>query len=312
MPVTMFGAAMGLCGLALVTRAAHDVLAVPAWLGELWAWIGIVVYAILLGGYLRKLVEHPDAVRAELANPATLGFFGTITIATALAAGCLGPYAPDAARVLWWIGAIGMIVVQVYAMSRWLAGGIELGQVNTGWMIAFIGPVPVAVPGLLSGELEAARVLFGLSAMATPLIVGLVLHRTILGPPMPDAIKPTTFILLVPVALIYAYAPRLWGVAPGAFLDSLFLFDLVMTAALLLYARRAFRWPFGPAWWAFTFPLDAVAVAGLAFAQFHPTPIGLAIAWALWGLATVVVLVVLVRTLLSFTRGTLFVAPKAA
>ena len=312
MPVAMFAAPMGLCGLALATRSAQAVLGVPAWLAELWALIGVAVYVAVLVGYAVKLVAHRDAVRAEIANPATLGFFGAIAIATALAAGCIGPHAPQVGQALWWIGALGIVVVQIYAMSRWLTGGIDLSQVNGGWLIAFIGPVPVAGPGLLLGEIEAARVIFGVSAVATPLILGLVMHRTILGPPLPDAMKPTSFIMLVPVALVYAYAPSLWGVTPGPMLDALFYFELVMAAAFLIVARRAVTWPFGVPWWAFTFPLDAAAVGALAFANAHPTSTGLAIGWVMWGQATIVVVIVLARSVLAVTRGTLFVAPKSA
>ena len=158
----MFGASMGLCGLALATRAAHERLGVPAWIGEAWAVIGMFAFMVIGAAYALKVARHRDACRAELANPGQSGFAGGIAISMALAGGCLLPYDPTIARALWWLGVIGIVATQVLIFARWLGGGMTLDQVNTGWMVAVVGPIPIAGPGLLLGELEAARFVFGL------------------------------------------------------------------------------------------------------------------------------------------------------
>lgn len=309
LPVSFFGAAMGLAGLGVASRGAGAILGVAAWWAEVWAWLGLIACAATTVAYAMKIVRHPDAVRAELANPAQAGFFGSIAIAWALAAACLGPYAPSAAVALWWVAAILMVVTQVTAMARWLAGGIPLAAVNTGWMIAFIGPVPVAGPGIALGEIDAARTIFAASAFATPLIAGIVMHRLFTGPPLPDALRPTAFILIVPFSLIYANAPLLWGIPSGPALETIFAFVVVMALALALYARGAASWPFGPAWWALTFPLDALAIASLAYARQHPGTPGVAVAFVAWLTATLVVSIVLARTVRALFGGRLFAAP---
>ena len=60
-----------------------------------------------------------------------------------------------------------------------------------------------------------------------------------------------------------------------------------------------------------TFPLDALAGAGLTFAQLNPGQPAVALGWLTWGLATLVVAMVLLRSIAAFARGVLFVAPKA-
>ena len=77
----------------------------------------------------------------------------------------------------------------------------------------------------------------------------------------------------------------------------------LLLIALCFYARRCLRWPFGPAWWAFPFPLDALAYAAARYAQSHP-------AGAHWRfaaaatliLATLAVAGVLARTLVVIVR----------
>jgi tellurite resistance protein len=119
----------------------------------------------------------------------------------------------------------------------------------------------------------------------------------IAGPPLADALRPTWFILLVPPSLIYANGFALFPEA--VFLENLFFFALVLAVALLIVSRGFLRWPLGPAWWAFTFPLDALAYAAARYAQDHPTPLWRGICAATLVLAALVVLLVLWRTLRS-------------
>jgi len=130
-----------------------------------------------------------------------------------------------------------------------------------------------------------------------PLVMAILFYRAIAGPPLPDALRPTWFILLVPPSLIYANGLALYPQL--GFLETLYFFALALAAALLLVSRRFLRWPFGPPWWAFTFPLDALAYAAARYAQDHPTPLWRALCAATLLLATFYVALVLVRTLRS-------------
>src|SRR5207253_3112441 len=118
------------------------------------------------------------------------------------------------------------------------------------------------------GYIEASRFVFGVSAVAAVPLVALLLVRAIAAAPLPEPLRPTWFILLVPPSLIYAYGVAFYPPIP--ILESLYFFGLVLAVALLVYARGFLRWPFAPSWWAFTFPLDALAFAAVRYAQQHP------------------------------------------
>jgi len=127
--------------------------------------------------------------------------------------------------------------------------------------------------------------------------MALLFYRAVLGAPLPEALRPSWFILLVPPALIYANGMALF---PGSvFLENLFFACLVLGIALLLASRRFLRWPFGAPWWAFTFPLDALAYAAARYALDHPSTLWRAVCAAMLALATLAVLLVLWRTLRS-------------
>jgi tellurite resistance protein len=296
--VGLYGAVMGLAGLGLTARSAASVwpgvLKAPAYFTEPWVLLGAVALAVLVPLYLLKGVS---SLKADFTNPMLMGFCGALPVGMSLVAGGLGPYLPAFSQGLWWAAFALLSAFQVWALVRLLSGGIEPGQINPGWLIILVGGIVLPGPGLSLGLAEASRFSFGISATAAPILMALLFYRVIAGPALPAALRPTWFILLVPPSLIYANGLALFPEV--IFLENLFYFALALGAALLICARGFLRWPFGPAWWAFTFPLDALAYAAARYAQDHPTPLWRGVCAATLLLATVAVLVVLWRTLRS-------------
>jgi len=301
LPIGLFGAVMGLVGLGLSARATATVLPgllrAPAYFTELWVALGTLLFLIVTPLYLVKLVRFPDAVKAEFWSPVTLGFCGALPVGMSLVAGGIAPYLPAAGHALWWASFALLIAFQIFTLYRWLCGGIELAQLNAGWLIVMVGGIVLPGPALALGLAEAARFTFGVSATVAPILTALLLSRAAFGPPLPEPLRPSWFILLVPPSLVYANGVALYQ---GAFfLENLYFFALVLGVALLAYARGFVRWGFAASWWAFTFPLDALAYAAARYAQEHPEPLWRGVAGATLLLATFFVLAVLWRTLRS-------------
>jgi tellurite resistance protein len=291
---------MGIAGLGLSARAVAALfpgaLRAPAYFTELWVALGFVALLVLLVLYLLKLVFHWESVKEDFTDPALLGFCGALPVGMTLVAGGIGPYAPALGDALWWTGCALLACFMVWALVRWLSGGIELAKLNAGWLIILVGGIVVPWPGIALGHAEASRYLFGVSTGACALILPLLFYRAGSAGPLPEAQRPTWFILLVPPSLIYANGTALFAVE---FLEILYLFGTLLAVALFVYARNFLRWPFGPAWWAFTFPLDAFAYAAAHYAQSHPSVLWKTVAGIAIVLATLFVAGILVRTLLS-------------
>jgi tellurite resistance protein len=297
----MYGAVMGLAGLGLAGRSAAvvwpGVLRAPAYFTEPWVLLGLLAGALMLVLYAVKLVRDPAAVRADFTHPFTLGFCGALPVGMSLVAGGIGAYSLLAGKLLWWTGFALLFAFQVWGLARLLSGGIELAQINAGWLIILVGGIVLPGPGLARGLAAPAHFSFGISAVAAPILMAILFYRAIAGPALPEALRPTWFILLVPPSLIYANGLALYPQL--GFLETLYFFALALAAALLLVSARFWRWPFGPPWWAFTFPLDALAYAAARYAQDHPAPLWRGLCAATLLLATFFVSLVLVRTLRS-------------
>jgi tellurite resistance protein len=273
------------------------VLKAPAYFTEPWTAAAVIALLVLVTAYAVKLSRNPRAVREDFTDPALLGFCGALPVGMTLVAGGIGPYLPGAASALWWAGCALLAVFQVWGVVRLLMGGVELARLNAGWFILMVGGIVVPGPGLALGHAEASHFFFGVSASVAPVLAALLLYRAAVAAPLPEALRPTWFILLVPPSLIYANGLALFpGFQP---LENLYFLALLLAGALLVYARGFLRWPFAPAWWSFTFPLDALAYASVRYAQDHPSPLWRAVAGATLLLATLTVVLVLWRTLRS-------------
>jgi len=300
-PIGMYGAVMGLTGLGLTARAAAPVLPgyvrAPAYVTEPWVALGVLLFIVLVPLYIAKLVRYPQAVREEFTNPMQLGFCGALPVGMFLVGGGLAPYWFAAGDAVWWIGFVLLLAFQIWALTRWLSGSIDLAHINAGWLIIMVGGIVAPGPGIALGHVDASRFIFGISASAAPILMALLFYRAIIGAPLPDRFRPTWFILLVPPSLVYANGLALY---PGSdFLEPLYFFGLALGAALLLVSRSFPRWPYGPAWWAFTFPLDALAYAAARHAQDHPLPLWRATAALTLLLAIAFVLAALVKSALA-------------
>lgn len=297
----MYGAVMGLAGLGLTARSAAvvwpGVFRAPSYFTEPWVLAGLIALLILVVLYAMKLLQNPGAVREDFVDPLTLGFCGAFPVGLSLVAGGVGAYSPPAGKILWWAAFALLIVFQVWGLARLLSGGIEAARINAGWLILFVGGIVLPGPAVTLGLVGPAHFSFGISATLAPILMAILFYRAIAGPALPDALRPLWFILLVPPSLIYANGLALYPQL--SFLETLYYFALALAAALLLVSRRFWRWPFGPPWWAFTFPLDALAYAATRYAQDHPAPLWRALCAATLALATGFVALVLVRTLHS-------------
>lgn len=294
--IGFYGAVMGLAGLGLTARSAASVwpgvLRAPAYFTEPWVLLGAIALAVLIPLYVLKGLA---SLKEDFTNPMLMGFCGALPLGMALVAGGIGPYLPAVAPLLWWAAFALLTAFQVWALVRFLAGGLSIGEINPGWLIILVGGIVIPGPGVSLGLVDPSRFSFGVSATAAPILMALLFYRAIAGPALPEGLRPTWFILLVPPSLIYANGLALFP--EMIFLENLFYFALALVAALLVVSRSFLRWPFGPPWWAFTFPLDALAYAAARFAQDHPTPLWRGVCAATLLLATAAVLIVLLRTL---------------
>jgi len=303
-----YGAVMG---TAIVGIIAYQDPGQIARLGDPLRALGVLmvaVSAVLAVGlgipYVARWLRHPDAARADLANPVAGALHATFPaglLVLAVGIATVGPSVLSAdavyalVAVLAGIGIVlGFAMSVVFAALLFTSHGVEPQTANGGW---FIPPVvPIIVPMVLAPLaprvatadlgllLVAGYAFWGMGLLLFVLVASLLYDRLVFHPLPAAPLAPSLWIGLGPIGVgalallrLGQTGTPLWGDAAPAVqamsligASALWGFGLwwLAAAAVLLgaYLRRG-RLPYGLGWWAFTFPLGAYAASTLALAR---------------------------------------------
>lgn len=149
LPVSFFAMIMGLSGLALAWERAEEIFGLPINLSGAVLSVAVLIFAVLAGLYLNKLLRHPEAVRAELHHPIQLNFFPTVSISLILLGAAMLHHLTEVGGVLWVLGTALHLVLTLYVMGVWLHHeAFEIHHINPAWFIPVVGNVLVPIAGV--------------------------------------------------------------------------------------------------------------------------------------------------------------------
>ncbi|MFF4397760.1 TDT family transporter [Streptomyces sp. NPDC001480] len=314
-------------------------------------WVlSLVMLVVLLAARALHWAHHGDQARAHLLDPATVPFYGCLAMALlavgggALAAGREWIGTERAATldaVLFAAGtAVGLAAAVAVPYLMAVRHRVEPGQATPVWLLPLVAPMvsaavgPQLVPHLPPGRprqtlLLACFALFGLSLLATLLMLPLVFARLVTAGPLPLPLTPTLFLVLGPLGQSTTAVGNIAGLAPGVlpapygrgFVALAVLYGVpVMGFALLWLALatahvvRARRQGMGFAmtWWAFTFPVGTCVTGSAVLARHTGLAAYEALAVGLYALLVAAWLVAGAGTVRGLVSGRLLAGPRPA
>lgn len=309
LPISLFGSVMGLTGLAVAWRLAQAHFGAPAWIANGVGTIALGAFVALVIAYLAKTMTSFDKVRAELVHPIAGNMFGTLAISLLLIPLLLADKSLALARFVWSIGAAVMVLLAWLMVTRWISLPQKPAHATPVWIVPVVGllDVPLAVPALGWTNSMHALMVFGTAVglfFAVPLFT-MILSRLMFEEPLPEALQPSLLILAAPFSVGFSAYVATTGAIDG-FAVSLYMLMLFVLAILIARMRHlASCCPFRVSWWAVSFPLAASAGAALKYAASVQHPIADAISILLLGLASIVIIMLFVRTIWGIVRGEL-------
>jgi tellurite resistance protein len=295
-PVSFFAMVMGLTGLAIAWHKAQAAFALPVDLATPILTLAGGLFCVLLGLYLTKLVRYRAAVLAELGHPVHINFFPTISISLLLLAVGTLPYWPGAAGALWVLGCSLHLLLTLYIMGVWIHHEhFEVHHINPAWFIPVVGNVLVPIAGVPLGFSEIPWFFFSIGILFWLILFTIIIYRMLFHHPLAERLMPTLFILIAPPAVGFlAYLQLAGGL--DAFGRVLYYSGLFLTLLLATQIGRFLRISFYLSWWAYSFPLAAIAIATLTMYEQTGLSAFAGLAWVLLTLATLVVVYLLART----------------
>jgi len=308
LPVSLFGAVMGLTGLSIAWQLAHNQFASPEIVAHLFAAAAVATFGAMIFAYSVKWYTAPDAVSKEFNNPIAGNLFGTVFISLLLIPIVLASALPTVARVLWMVGALGMIAFAWFTISRWMSDQQRFVHATPAWIIPVVGvlDVPLAIPSLGLSELQPLM-LFSLAVglfFTVPLFT-LIFQRLLFEQPLPDGLRPSLLILIAPFSVGFSTYVATTGQI-DLFARILYFLSLFLVSILLGRLRNLLQCcPFRVSWWAVSFPLAATSIAALRFSAATPGLLWAVIAWIVLGFTSLVILGLLIRTIEGIVEGDL-------
>lgn len=307
LPINLYGAVMGLAGMALAWRLAVPAFGAPVVVGEAMGFFALTVFVAHSAGYLAKLALHPAAVREEFSDPVSGNFFGQLAISLLLLSSVLMPYGQAFAQALWTVGVAVTLALAWLVGSRLLKGKLAPGHMLPVWIIPGVGVLDIGVTGGHMPMAWAAEINLGamaVGAMLALVLWTLIIHRLAHGDPLPARMRPSLMILMAPFAVGFLAWVHVFGQV-DRFAGALFYFGLFVFAVV---APKVFRRDvrFSPGSWAVSFPMAALASAAIVYAQAQGGALLHGLAGLLLGVLTLVLAVLTVRTLHWVFSGKLF------
>ncbi|MFE9254986.1 TDT family transporter [Streptomyces sp. NPDC006879] len=341
-------------GTAMVANAGATLPYQPPGLRELsttvWA-LSAVALAVLLVARAGHWLHHRDQARAHLLDPTVAPFYGCLAMALlavgggALLAGrdLIGTTAAVAVdAVLFTAGTtVALFVAAAVPYLMITRHTIRMSAASPVWLLPVVAPMvsaalgPLLIPHLPTGQarlgmLFACYALFGMSVLATAVMLPMIFFRLLSEGPLPPVLTPSLLLVLGPLGQSVTAVNALGGLAAEAGLPqphagSLEAFGVVygvpvlgfallwlaLAGALTACAARA-GMGFAMTWWAFTFPVGTCVTAAGALAGHTGLTAFQWLAAALFLVLTMAWATAACHTLGGLRSGELLAAPRKA
>jgi tellurite resistance protein len=298
-PVSFFSIIMGLSGFTIVWQKIMEYLKLSHSITDGLAWFTFSVFLIITAVYLIKLIKLPNAVKAELKHPVKLSFFPAFSIGMLLLAIVMIPVSPVLSEGLWIVGTSVHFLLFLYVVNSWMHHDhYQIQHISPAWFIPAVGNVLVPIAGMHFGYSEVSWFFFSIGMIFWVILFTIFFYRIMFHNPLPAHLVPTFFILIAPPAVGFTAYIKLNGGLDN-FAHFLYYVGLFLTILLFSQIRKFASLPFFLSWWAYSFPIAAIAIATFLMHHLTHNIIFMNIFWGLSAILTALILLIMFKTLMA-------------
>lgn len=301
-PIMMYAIVMGMSGLTIMYQKAALWLSMSAWIGTVLMGISTLLFCVITLIYVVKYLKYAPAVQKEFSHPIRLNFFAAISISMLMLAIVYKEVYPPVAALFWYPGTVLHFYLTMYTVSFWINRNQELEHSNPAWFIPIVGNLLVPVGGVGFASHGILMYFFSCGLFFWIVLFAILLNRIIFHHQLVVKFMPTMFILIAPPAVGFIAYFKMYGTI-DAFATILFNLALFFTLLLAFMYKNFVKIKFFISWWAFVFPLAAMAISTML--MYHETKdvVLLGLSYAMVAVTSVVIAVVAYQTVLHIKRG---------
>ncbi len=295
-PIMMFAIVMGISGLTIAYQKAAEFIGFPHAIGNIMMYVSLGLFATISLIYITKLIKYPKAVMNEWKHPVRINFFSAISISMLMLAIITRHDFHTLGATFWYAGTAMHMFMTLYTITFWINHNQEIGHSNPAWFIPIVGNVLVPVGGIGLASKMVLMYFFSVGVFFWIIFLAIIFNRIIFHHQLAQKFLPTLFILLAPPAVAFIAYFKLFGVV-DTFATFAYSIAVFFTFMLAFMFRQFIGLKYFISWWAFIFPLAAMAIA--AMVMYHKTQdvFSMYLAYVMMGVTTLMMLIVLYQTI---------------
>ena len=301
-PIMMYAMVMGMSGLTIMYQKAALWLAFSESIGMVLMVLSTALFMVISLIYLGKYIKYTSVVKKEFSHPIRLNFFAAISISMLMLAIIYKEVNVSVAALFWYGGAILHFYLTMHTISFWINNNQELDHSNPAWFIPVVGNVLVPVGGIGFASQGVLMYFFSCGIFFWVILFAILLNRIIFHHQLAVKFMPTMFILIAPPAVGFIAYYKMFGVI-DFFATMLFNLALFFTLLVAFMYKNFVKIKFFISWWAFVFPLAAMAISSML--MYHETKDAtlLALSYVMVAVTTVVISIVVYQTIVHMCKG---------
>lgn len=300
-PIMMFAVVMGLSGLTITYQKAALWLNFPHIIGEVLMYVTTAVFLVISLIYLKKFFKYKDAVQNEFSHPVRINFFAAVSISMLMLAIIFKESYPLLSAIFWYPGTLLHFYLTMRTISFWINENQQLDHSNPAWFIPIVGNVLVPAAGVGFVDLGLLLYFFSVGIFFWIILFAVILNRIIFHNQMVVKFMPTLFILIAPPAVGFISYFKMFGVI-DTFALILFNLALFFTFLVAFMYKNFIKIKFFISWWAFVFPLAAMAISAMLMYSQNNCMFLLLLSYVMIAVMTAIVSIVIYQTVLHIKK----------
>jgi len=301
-PIMMFAIVMGLSGLTIMYQKAAIWLGFPTLIGTSLMAITTLVFLVVSTIYLTKFFKYKMAVIKEFSHPIRINFFAAVSISMLMLAIIFKEAFPSISALFWYPGTLLHFVLTMYTISFWINHNQELDHSNPAWFIPIVGNVLVPIAGVGFASQGVLMYFFSAGIFFWVILFAILLNRIIFHHQLAMKFMPTMFILIAPPAVGFIAYFKMFETV-DVFATMLFNLALFFTLLIAFMYQNFVKIKFFISWWAFVFPLAAMAISAMVMYHHTQDVALLMLSYVMIAVTTVIIAIVIYQTLLHMQKG---------